>query len=332
MSSLEEIPGRIRRRISNYLGRRTHRSFKLTRRRDVPKNVKIGGYIAFTNHVWKTLWEFRGIFLRYSAVYILVATALIGIVQQDQYKAFTDSLNEFGPEIFGGNLDGVSRTVVLFGAAVTGGMTSPLSEVQQLNLALLGLLTWLIVVWLLRQLLAGNSVNVRDGLYNGAAPFVSTLCIALVAMIQAIPAGLAIVVYSTAYSTGWLSGGAEAMAFGIGALLLIILSLYWMTSTFFAGVIVTLPGTYPMAAMKSAGDLAFGRRLPLLLRFLWLILVLALVWALILIPVLLIDGALSVAWLPLVPVTVQILTTLSVIFGTAYTYLLYRKMVDADNS
>jgi AcrR family transcriptional regulator len=324
------VIGKTRKRIDDYIKRRPHRSFRLTRKRDIPKRVVLPGHIAFTKEVFGTLWRYRTIFSLFVVLYILLATALVGIAQQDQYTSFVAALRSFGPDILGGNFGKISETTTLFGAAITGGFATPLDRAGQLNSLLLTLFSWLTVVWLLRQLLAGNKVKLRDGLYNSGAPFISTLCILSVALLQTIPAAIGVVVYATASSTGVLEGGVEAMAFGIGALLLVVLSLYWLTGTFFAAIIVTLPGTYPLQALRNAGDIAFGRRTALLGRYLWLALVLLAMWAVVLIPILLLDGTFNVSWLPAVPVTVQFLGAMSVLLTTSYTYLLYRKMIDGD--
>jgi hypothetical protein len=315
-------------RRTEYLDRRPHRSFRLTKQRDVPKRVVLPGYIAFTSEVFSTLWRYKTTFFMFMVLYILLATTFIGIAQQEQYTSFVAGLRTFGPDLLGGDLGKIAETTALFGAAITGGFATPLDRAGQINALLLGLFSWLTVVWLLRQLLAGNKVKLRDGLYNAGAPFVATLCILALMIVQLAPAIIAIVVYATASTSGALEGGVESMAFAIGAILLIVLSLYWVTSSFFAGVIVTLPGTYPMSAIRGAGDIAFGRRTSLLLRLLWLGLVLLLIWAVVLIPVLLIDGALDIVWLPLVPLTIQFLGALSVLLSTSYIYLLYRKMID----
>ena len=321
---------RVRTRISSYLARRPHRSFRLTRKRDIPKKVVMPGYFAFTKEVITTLWRYKTTFGAFLVVYVLLATMIIGIAQQDQYTSFVAALRSFGPDLLGGDLGKVTEVTTLFGAAITGGFSTPLDRAGQLNTLLLTLFSWLTIVWLLRQLLAGNKVKLRDGLYNSGAPFVSTLIILSVALLQLLPAIAAVIIFSTASSTGVLEGGVEAMAFGIGALLLIVLSMYWVTSTFFAGIIVTLPGTYPMRALRSASDIAFGRRTALVKRYLWLGLVTAVLWAVVLLPILALDGTFNISWLPLVPITLQILGAFSLLLASAYTYLLYRKLIDGD--
>lgn len=73
----------------------------------------------------------------------------------------------------------------------------------------------------------------------------------------------------------------------------------------------------------------------LLLRTLWMILVVALVWAALLIPFILLDMWLKslwsqIAWLPIVPVVLMIASALAAVWVFTYIYLLYRKVVDYD--
>jgi hypothetical protein len=263
-------------------------------------------------------------------LYLVLATLLVGIVKQADYNSLVTSIQDAGKSVFQGHVNKLTESGVLLMVAIGGGLSQPLDQSQQINVILLGLFTWLVVVWLLRQFMAGNTVKLRDGLYNGGAPFLSTLCILIILSIQLLPGALGVIVYTAANSTGAITGGAEAMAFAIAAGLLVILSLYWVTSTFLAAVIVTLPGTYPLRAMKSAGDLAFGKRSSLVLRLLWLAFMVILLWAVILIPSLLLDNWLHISWLPLVPIVVQLLGGLTIIYASSYTYVLYRKMIDGD--
>jgi hypothetical protein len=127
----------------------------------------------------------------------------------------------------------------------------------------------------------------------------------------------------------------EAMVVWAVILLLVVLSLYWMSSTFIALVVVTLPGMYPWQAIKTAGDLVIGRRLRILWRLLWLGFTIALSWVVVMVPVILFDAWLkgvlpALEWLPLVPVALLALSSLTVIWAASYVYLLYRKVVDDD--
>lgn len=325
---VKSIFSRIQTRFTDFLQRRPHRSFRRTLRRDVPKHSPLPGYVAFTVYCIKTVKQYKGALLSLLVLYVISSIVLVGLTSQSQYVELTDSFSELTPDLFGGQFDAGEKALGLFAAAVTGGLNEPLGEVQQLYMALLSIFSWLAVVWYLRHRLSGNHITLRDALYNSGSPFISTLAIALLIVLQAVPAALAIIAYSSAIGAGALSGGVESMIFAVAAGLLTILSLYWVTSSFFSAIIVTIPGTYPMQAIRMGGDIVIGRRLSVMLRLLWLVLLLLVMWALILIPVILIDDKLGVNWLPLVPVTLQLLSAASVVFGAVYVYLLYRKMID----
>lgn len=311
-------------RLQILRARRTHKSFALTRRRDIPKRPELPGYIAFTRAVCKTVWRFRQQFAVLLIVYVLATLILTGVSQQSEYRDIADVVGQVGDE---SGLDALTRIGELFGATVLGALNGNLTEIQQFYLAVFYALMWLVMVWLLRQLLAGNSVRVRDGLYNAGAPFISTILIVMLMLLQATPAALGAMIFATATTMGVLAG-VVGMMFGVAALVLVVLSFYWLTSSFFALVIVTLPGTYPMQAVRGASDIALGRRTALLFRLLWLVVLLLLVWAVVLLPVLLFDNWMQISWLPLVGVAVQVASGLSFIFGVTYIFLLYRKMID----
>jgi len=140
--------------------------------------------------------------------------------------------------------------------------------------------------------------------------------------------------YNAAVSTGIIEGGgAPAMAFWVAAALLAILSLFWITSSLFAMVIVTLPGMYPFKALKTAGDIMLGRRVKILLRWVWMLLVVLVAWAVIIIPTILLDMGVkslwpAIQWLPIVPFVMLLTAAGSTIWIATYVYLLYRKVVD----
>jgi hypothetical protein len=325
----------MNRRIKKLLARRPHRSFRSTRRRDYTRSLKLSGYWAFTNAVRKIVWKNKRLFGLLALVYALLTLVLVGMASQDTYTSLNETLQETTGEIFQGNWGELGKAGLLLTAGVTGSFTQTLSEGQQIYSTLLLLLTWLTTVWLLRGILAGRTPRLRDGLYNAGAPILATFLVGLLFLVQLLPLALAVVGYSAAVSVGLLAGGVEAMLFWTVALLLGALSLYWMTSTFIAMAIVTLPGMYPMQAIRTAGDLVIGRRLRILLRILWMLVTVAVVWVVIMVPIILLDTWLksvlsALQWLPIVPVVLLIMSTLSVLWSASYVYLLYRRIVDDD--
>ena len=221
---------------------------------------------------------------------------------------------------------------------VTGGgeLVSANSQ-QQIMAAFIGLYAWLTTVWLLRAMLAGKHPKMRDGLYSAGGPVIALGVLVVVLLVQLLPAAIAVIVYGAADSSGLLDQTAALMLAAGTAGLIAILSLYWMTGTIMAMVIVTLPGMYPGKALKLAGDIVVGRRIRILLRLTWLVVLLLLVWAVVLVPVIVFEGALSNAIpvmsnVPIVPITALMLAAFSVIFAAAYIYLFYRKVVEDDSA
>jgi hypothetical protein len=240
----------------------------------------------------------------------------------------------------GGVFEGFWGEIGKAGLLLVGGVTGSYSEATtgtsaQIFATIIGLLVWLTTVWLLRAIVAGRKPKMRDGIYNAGAPIVPTFFVASVLVLQMIPLALALFGYNSAVSSGLLDGGVEAMLFWSVAGLLAVLSLYWMTTTLVALVVVTLPGMYPMQAFRTSGDLVVGRRLRILLRLLWMLATVAISWVVIVIPIILFDGWLksvwqAVAWLPLVPVTFLLMGSATLIWIASYIYLLYRRIVEDD--
>jgi len=328
----------IRRRQKNYLKRRPHRSFRRTRRRDYKRSLKLPGYIALTAQILRLLAKHKWLFLRLSLVYAALMLVLASIMSQDTYTQLQDTINEAGQ---GGFVSNIVPTLALFWGVLVSQVASTGSgsagSSQQILGILIGLFTWLSAVWLLRNILAGRRPRVRDGLYSSGGPVIALLILACTLLIQFIPAMASFVIYSAADSSGLLDQTVMLMLFGGAAVLLSVLSLYWATATFFAMVIVTLPGMYPMQALKLAGDIVTGRRMRILLRLLWALLLVLVVWVVILIPTILLDGALKSAlpglgWLPLVPLVALGLMTFSIIMTSSYVYIFYRKVVEDDSA
>lgn len=325
----------MKKRIDGYLARRPHRSFRLTKRRDYTRSLTLPGIFAFTAQVNKTVWTHRKPFLGLMIVYALLTSIFIGIGSQDIYSQLTTTLQETGSEIFQGNVGELGKAALLLASIGTSGLTGELNEGQQAYTALLGVLIWLTTIWLLRNFVAGNAVKLRDGLYNGGAPIISSLIVVLVLVVQLLPVALATIGYSAALQTGLLDGGVVTMLFWIIAILLGVMSLYWVSSTFFALIIVTLPGMYPIRALRTAGDMLIGRRVRVLLRILWMFVPIVLAWVVVMIPFILFDSWIKsvfpqIAAAPIVPVLLLIISTLTIIWSASYVYLLYRRVVDDD--
>ena len=323
----------LRGRIKNFKKRRPHASFRRTLRRDYARPLKLPGYWAFTNEVRALLWKNKKLFLLFVLVYAVLTAFIVGIASQATYAEYTDALKESGSKLFGGEWWQVGQAGILLSAGVLGSLNETPGSVERLVALFLGIMIWLTTVWLLRAILAGKKPRLRDGIYSAGAPVISTLLVFAVAIIQLLPVALAAIAYGAASASGLITEGIESMVFWAFEILLLTLSVYWMSSTFFALIIITLPGMYPMQAFKAAGDLVIGRRVRILLRFLWLFFLLFIVWSVVMIPLIFFDAWLKSVWpaianVPIVPVALLLVASLSIIWMSAYTYLFYRKVVD----
>jgi predicted neutral ceramidase superfamily lipid hydrolase len=281
------------------------------------------------------LWKNRRIFIYLALIYAFLTITLVGIASQDSYTQLGETIRETSQQIFKGNTEGLAEASVLMLTSVTGKLNNVTSEAQQIYGVLIGLLAWLTTVWLLRAITSGQKPKLRDALYSAGAPILPTFAIALVVVVQLLPIAVAVIAYAAANTSGLLEGGIETMLFWTFALLLGSMSLYWITSTLIALAIVTLPGMYPLRAVKAAGDIVIGRRIRILLRLLWMAFLIAIVWIIVMLPVVLFDSWLrgvvsGIEWLPLVPIAMLIMGTITVIWTASYIYLLYRKVVDDD--
>ncbi len=326
---IKKIAAATNQRRKNFLSRRPHRSFRLTRRRDYKRSLALPGYWSFTNQVRAVLWQRKGLFITFLIIYSVLSWLVFGIMSQDNYKLLGDTLQAVSGDVSQGQLDGLSTNFAIFSGVLTGAFSGPLSPAQQIYGGLLFLLAWLTIVWLLRQVMAGHkNVRFRDGLYSSGSPLVSTFLLAMVILVQLIPFVVALTAYFAANSFNVLGIPIFSILFWLFELFLVVLSLYWLSSSFIALIVVTLPGMYPLKALKIAGDLVIGRRLRILYRFGWLFLSLFFLWLLVLLPMIVLSSAINVDWLPLVPVTVLLLGSISILWASAYIYVLYRKLVD----
>lgn len=321
-------------RYQAFLSRRPHRSFRRTYRRDYVRSLKLPGYVAFTFYVWRTLYRHWRTFGLLVLFYAALLIAIGAVTSQDIYDQVSTLLKESSSDLFGAGIGKVGQAGLLAASTFLTGPTD-LSVDQQIYVGISLLFAWLATVWLLREYLLGRKPRLRDGLYNSGSPVLATLVVLGVLVVQFLPVGFTALAYAGLASVGILSEGFGSMIFWLLATTIAVLVLYWTTSTLIALVVVTLPGMYPMRALRASSDLVVGRRLRILYRWLWAVLTILVAWAIVVIPVILLDTAAKSAWpavkgLPVVPYVGALMTAATTIWFAAYVYLLYRKVVDDD--
>lgn len=318
-----------------FLNRRPHRSFRLTKKRDYAKHLSLPGYILFTKQVFDILWRNRKQFIALILIYALMIFLFVGLASQDVIDTIRSAVDTVGSDLPGGDFESIEKTGIIFLTVVSGGLSLNLTDIQRLFAGFLLIISWLSCIWMLRNIVAGNKIKTRDAIYNSGAPIIPTIMVSALLIIQALPMALALIGYVAAKGTGLLDGGIEAMMFWVAATSLIVLSLYWMTSTFVSLVIITLPGMYPYEAIRIGSDLVVGRRLKILLRILWMMLLTAVGWVVVFMPLIIFDGWLKSTWdwyglVPTIPIVLLLMSSFTIVWVSSYIYLFYRRIVSDD--
>lgn len=320
-------------RLSKYLAKRPHRSFKITRKRDYKRELKLPGYMLLAMETISELFKNKKHFLLVALVYILAIIVIGGMASQEMYDTLAQFFNETKGELFSGFLGDLSGAGLLFASLISGGIFQQLTSEQQFYMIVLTMAAILVIIWSLRNLRAGKKITLQDALYNSASPIIAMIPIFVLMIFQMVPFLVAVVVYRSAESTGLLAGGIEAMLFWIFAGMMTSLSLYWLVGSYVALMITTLPGMYPSRAIKMAGEIIIGRRLRIITRVGFMFLFALSFWVVILVPFILLDQAVKSAisdlsWLPTIPTVALLLIAMTVIWFGSYSYVLYRRIVD----
>jgi hypothetical protein len=301
-----------------------HRSFRLTNKYNVPKpETKTRSVFALFREVFGVISSHPFQLLGLTAIYVFANILLVGTVSQLDYLGLKGAVDQ----ALGGGANGIANASTVFAATITGALSPARTELQQFMYGFLMLLFILMIMWMARHIAAEQKVTIRQTLYSAPAPLVSVTFVLVVISLQTLPAAIGAYLYTLATTQGYVDGGPVAMVFALLTFLLATLSLYWIINSIIGFVIVTLPGVYPMVALSSAKQLVLGRRFSILLRLSGLILGIVLLWAVILIPLLLVDKFTNLESLPLIPVALQLLTSVSLLISSLYLYRLYRSLL-----
>lgn len=313
---------------------RLHRSFRRSYREDYNRELEVPGLLSHTMQTFKTIFKHWKLFVPLILLIVLLNVFLVGLMSEESYVQFQNTIDTTSKNLSVGEIGTFARSgLLLLSTITTGGLSQGMTEVQQVFAVLLFIITWLTTIYLLRHLLAGQQVKLRDGLYNALAPLLSSLVVALVIFLQAIPIMIVIITYSAAVSTDFLSTPFYALIYFIFAALLTLLSVYLISGSVIALVAVSAPGLYPMRALHTASDLIAGRRVRLIIRLFYLMITLVIVWIFVMLPLIALDLWLKSIWdwlagFPFVSFELLIMTCFSVVYVTAYIYLYYRRMLE----
>ncbi|MBR3164341.1 hypothetical protein IKF15_03540 [Candidatus Saccharibacteria bacterium] len=314
-----------------------HTSFRRSYREDYDRPLKAPGLVSHAVSTLKIVFKNWKLFLPLLCIVVGANIVVGGLMDEDTYTTIQDSLEESNEALQYGELGRLAKSsMLLISTVTTGGLKNNLSDVQKLIAILLFIVVWLVVIFVLRHLFAGNHPKLRDALYNAMTPFISTLLVIALIFVHLLPIMFFVILYSTARDTDFLSQPLYAFVFWVFGALLILLSCHLLPVSILSLVAVSVPGIYPLPAIHAATDLIQGRRTQFIIRILFMILFLAVIWVIIMVPLNYIDLVAKdhiefIEGIPFIPLCLQIMTTFSAIYVTAYIYLFYRRMLDDPN-
>jgi len=263
-----------------------------------------------------TLWSARKLFLGIIVIYGLLTLILVqGLGNTSDAKSLKESFDAAFNGQIGHLVSGLA--VLSFLVASSGNSANASSSPYQ---TILVLFVTLVIIWALRQTMAGAKVRVRDAFYRGAAPLVVFLLVLLVIFIQLIPLYLGATLYAFVVNGGIAVLAIEKALWIMLFLLLALLSLYMVSSSLFALYIATLPDMTPMKALRSARELVRYRRWTILRKLLYLAVMLLLISVIVMLPVILL-ATVAAAW------AFFIFSIFAIVFVHAYIYTLYRDLL-----
>ena len=315
---------------------RLHRSFKRSYHEDYQRKTELPSLTSQASAAFKMFFKFWKIFLPLLLIFVGLYIFLIGAMSENTLADVRANVEQTNKDVADGKIGTVGKAgLTLLGIISTGGLTT-MNDAQVVIAVLLFAIIWLVTIYLARHLLAGHQeIKMRDGFYSALSPLVSTLVVGLIIFLEAVPIMLTVIVFQVALTTEFLSTPFYALLFFMFAALMITLSLYLLSSSFFAIIVVSAPGLYPLTAVRMAKNLIMGRRLRFLIRVFYLVIIVALLYLLLLMPAIILDGALKpqFAWLaeskiPFVAIIQLTITVFIFIYLSIYFYLFYRALLD----
>lgn len=248
------------------------------------------------------------------AVYLILNVIFVGALSNINAAVDTIRLN-FETAGTKHLVDGFSGLGSLIGSSGASGSSS--ASVLQVFLIII---ESLVIIWALRQLLAGHAIKVKQAYYSAATPLIPFLLVLGMFFIQLLPLTLGSTLVTALISSFSTSGVATSLI----VLIVIFLagwSFYMLSGSIFALYIVTLPDMKPRDALRSAKNLVRFRRWLIIRKGLFLPVFLLLLFGAVIVPLILYVDV-------LVAPVFFVMTMFSILFIHTYMYNLYRGLLE----
>ncbi len=294
-----------------------YKSFRVSKKIRQPKAPVKGSFRLFISAI-KILFKNWRLFGGIVLVYLILTIVLVkGFGVSSDIGQLKDTVLE----LFQGSSAQLVTGLTLF-SVLLGNANSTASDVAGAYQSMLLIVISLVLIWALRHSLADKkvAVGVRDAFYKGLYPLVPFLLVLMVIGLQLVPIVVANFLYSVVFGGGLAVTAPEQWLWGMLLGLLVLLSLYMISSSIFALYIVTLPDVRPMQALRSARDLVRYRRWVIMRKVIFLPVALLVLAAVIVIPIIIVSP-------PVAEWVFFILSMLGLAIAHSYLYALYRELL-----
>lgn len=311
-----------------------HRSFKRSYREDYVRDLQVPGMMYHILYPFKLIFTNWKIFLPFLLIVVILMIGFVGLMSENTYTEIQKVIDQTAEET-GANIGTFAKSGILLVSTVfTGGLSSNANAGAGVLVAMVFLIIWLVTIFVIRHKLAGNKIGLRDALYNSLSPLLSSFVVFIVAAIQTLPIMILIIAYSAAIETHFLDTPFYAFLFLAFAALMILLSGYFLSSSIVALVAVSAPGMYPLEALKTSSEVMVGRRIKFILRIISLLIAIAVMWFVVMMPLILFDLFMQqfewTMFVPFIPICLVIMSCFTGIYVTVYFYVYYRWILDFD--
>lgn len=293
-----------------------YKSFRPSKRIKPADRHEIKGSFKLLSSSLKTISQHWRLFLVITIIYGVLSIILVrGIGGGLDLATIKDNLKNG----ISGETSQLATGAVLFGYLLgsSGTSTSPTASTYQ---SILVIIMSLVIIWSLRQVLAGHVIRARDAFYNGTYPLIQFILVLVVIGLQLLPLLIGSWIYTVILQGGIAVTDLEKYLWFILFFLMVLLSLYMICSSLFALYIVTLPNMTPIKALRSARALVKHRRWTVMRKVLFLPLALMVLGAIIMVPLI----------LYVTPVAEWVffgLTMFVLVVVHSYMYSLYRELL-----
>lgn len=265
---------------------------------------------------WRIMQPHASSFAGAAAVYAVAMALLVGgMVASTELEGVKNALSQHMPGGESRAKTALFQLVYMLGG--NGAGTSATSGVYQ---TIVLTVCTLALIYMLRERYAGRAVTTKQAFYNGMQPLIPFAAVTLVLLLQLSVFGLGTLLYNLGVSgmittAVWEKVVAAAVSVGLMAW-----AVHMAIASFFALYIVTLPGMTPLRALKGGRDIVYKRRLQLLRKILYFVVVASVGLVVVLFPVLLLVT-------PLAPWVFLLSGAVLFVLAHGYMYALYRELL-----